>query len=202
MTRTFIQTREFSRNWDHLGFDDEDLRVLEQDIMKNPEKYPVMKGTGGLRKARISLDENKGNGYLLSVDGNPHCIAYWDAARDVEFTGKAELICIHSLPDNWHKGYGSQMMDRVLKDIKEAGCSEVVLWVFRDNLRARAFYEANGFTLTDIKVATLLSLTALCLAACGSQNSAPVNLTDEAVEIHEDVEKDSTEIAEETEKIQ
>ncbi len=40
------------------------------------------------------LDENKGNGYLLSVDGTPHCIAYWDAARDAAFRGKAELICI------------------------------------------------------------------------------------------------------------
>lgn len=59
MIRTFIQTREFSRNWDELGFDDEDLRMLELDIMNNPQKYPVMKGTGSLRKARISLD-NKG----------------------------------------------------------------------------------------------------------------------------------------------
>ncbi len=94
------------------------------------------------------LDENKGNGYLLSVDGNPHCIAYWDAARDAAFRGKAELICIHSLPDNWHKGYGSQVMDLVLTDIREAGYDEVVLWVFRENRRARAFYEANGFTMT------------------------------------------------------
>ena len=96
------------------------------------------------------LDEHKGNGYLLSVDGRPHCIAYWDAARDAEFTGKVELICIHSLPVNWRKGYGRQMMDRVLRDIKEAGYSEVVLWVFRDNLRARAFYEATGFKLTGL----------------------------------------------------
>lgn len=59
MTRTFIQTREFSRNWDALGFDDEALRMLELEILKHPDKYPVMKGTGGLRKARISLD-NKG----------------------------------------------------------------------------------------------------------------------------------------------
>ena len=95
------------------------------------------------------LDGNKGNGYLLSVDGKPHCIAYWDTARDTRFSGKAELICIHSLPENWHKGYGSMMIDHVLKDIKEAGYSEVVLWVFRDNLRARSFYEANGFRLTD-----------------------------------------------------
>ncbi|MCR5748061.1 MAG: type II toxin-antitoxin system RelE/ParE family toxin [Lachnospiraceae bacterium] len=60
MTRTFIQTHEFSRKWDELGFEDEDLRQLEIDIMNNPGKYPVMKGTGGLRKARIALDDNKG----------------------------------------------------------------------------------------------------------------------------------------------
>ena len=29
MTRTFIQTNEFSKNWDSLGFNDEDLRLLE-----------------------------------------------------------------------------------------------------------------------------------------------------------------------------
>ena len=29
MTRTFIQTNKFSKNWDILGFDDEDLRLLE-----------------------------------------------------------------------------------------------------------------------------------------------------------------------------
>ncbi len=62
MTRTFIQTREFSRNWDKLGFDDEDLRLLEVDIMKNPDKYPVMPGTGGLRKARIAMDSKGKSG--------------------------------------------------------------------------------------------------------------------------------------------
>ena len=42
MIRTFIQTGEFSRNWDRLGFDDEDLRQLELDIMNNPDKYPLL----------------------------------------------------------------------------------------------------------------------------------------------------------------
>ena len=96
------------------------------------------------------LDENKGNGYILFVDDKPHCIAYWDAARDATLTGKAELICIHSLPDNWNKGYGRQTMDRVLDDIREAGYKEVVLWTFRDNVRARAFYEASGFATTGV----------------------------------------------------
>ena len=62
MTRTFIQTHEFSRTWDDLGFDDEDLRFLENDIMENPKKYPVMRGTGGLRKARIALEDKGKSG--------------------------------------------------------------------------------------------------------------------------------------------
>ena len=37
----------------HLGYDDERI-----DIMEHSDKYPVMKGTGGLRKARIALDDN------------------------------------------------------------------------------------------------------------------------------------------------
>ncbi len=55
MTRTFIQTREFSRRWEEFGLNDDDLRLLELDIMTNPHKYPVMKSTGGLRKARIPI---------------------------------------------------------------------------------------------------------------------------------------------------
>ncbi len=41
-------------------------------------------------------------------------------------------------------------MDKVLKDIEGAGFKEVILWVFQDNTRARAFYEKKGFALTDI----------------------------------------------------
>ena len=112
---------------------------------------------------RRTIDENMGNGYILSVEGKPHCIAYWDSARDADFSGKAELICIHSLPDNWRRGYGGIMMDRVIEDIKAAGFSEVVLWVFRDNTRARAFYESEGFTLTDISKTVLGTVEVLYL---------------------------------------
>ena len=62
MTRTFIQTKEFSRRWDELGLGDEELRKLELDIMTNPDIYPVMKGTGGLRKARVALNSSGKSG--------------------------------------------------------------------------------------------------------------------------------------------
>ena len=131
----YIQTESWKAAF--AGILDEETLTRCTDINRATDMYKRL------------LEEKKGNGYILSIDEKPHCIAYWDAARDAEFNGKAELICIHSLPDNWHKGFGSRMMDRVLKDIKDAGYSEAVLWVFRDNARARAFYEAKGFALTE-----------------------------------------------------
>lgn len=59
MTRLFIETKEFTKQCEELEIDDEALRLLEIDIMRNPDRYPVIPGTGGLRKARISID-NKG----------------------------------------------------------------------------------------------------------------------------------------------
>ena len=55
MVRTFIQTREFSRNWDKLGFKDEDLRKLELELLENSDLHPVIKGTGGLRKVAVPV---------------------------------------------------------------------------------------------------------------------------------------------------
>lgn len=101
------------------------------------------------------LEEHKRNGYILEVDGIPHCIAYWDATREKDMKGWAELICIHSLKNNWHKGYGSQMMDRILADVKSAGYSNLMLWVFVDNIRAIQFYEAHGFSANGKKKVTL-----------------------------------------------
>ena len=59
MTRTFIQTREFSKNWDKLGFKDVDLRKLELALLEKSDSFPVIRGTGGLRKMRFAF-ENEG----------------------------------------------------------------------------------------------------------------------------------------------
>lgn len=104
----------------------------------------------GMEKAtqmyRRLLETGKGNGYLLEIGGHPHCIAWWDSTREADMAGYAELICIHSLPDNWAKGFGSAMMARLLEDMTEAGFAAVMLWVFRDNRRAISFYEKWGFS--------------------------------------------------------
>lgn len=96
---------------------------------------------------RRVLAQDAFHGTLLFLDGAPHGIAFWSRCRTPAPGQKdsAELICIHSLPGNWRRGYGSRMMDRVLDEMRRAGFRQVMLWVFAENTRARRFYEAHGF---------------------------------------------------------
>ena len=84
---------------------------------------------------------------LELVDGAPHGLAAWSDSRDGE-PQTAELICIHSRPGNWGKGYGAALMRHALLEMENAGYSYAALWVFAENRRARRFYEALGFVAT------------------------------------------------------
>lgn len=59
MTRTFIQTSVFEKQWDALGLKDEDLCRLEYEIMNEPQLGVIIPGTGKLRKRRFAIG-NKG----------------------------------------------------------------------------------------------------------------------------------------------
>lgn len=50
----FVRFPSFTRDWERLGLDDADLRSLEIEILKDPTRAPVIRGTGGLRKIRFS----------------------------------------------------------------------------------------------------------------------------------------------------
>lgn len=54
----------------------------------------------------------------------------------------AEIVAIHSLPESWGTGLGHAMLTEALEEIGE---KPVFLWAFRDNQRARRFYEKHGF---------------------------------------------------------
>ncbi|MCD7737740.1 MAG: GNAT family N-acetyltransferase [Lachnospiraceae bacterium] len=143
----YIQTTSWKSAFKNLIGDD------DLESMTNLDRVTAM-------YSRI-LNENKWNGYIGELDGKPHCMAWWDKARDDDLSQCAEIICIHSLPDNWRKGFGSKMMDTLIADILKAGFHTVILWVFTENERARRFYEAKGFVATD-RVKSLLGTTEIC----------------------------------------
>ena len=54
----------------------------------------------------------------------------------------AEIVAIHSLPAIWGTGLGHALLTRALKQI---GNRPAYLWAFKENIRARRFYEKHGF---------------------------------------------------------
>ena len=53
----------------------------------------------------------------------------------------AEIVAIHSLPESWGTGLGHAMLTQALKQL---GNQKIYLWAFKENTRARRFYEKHG----------------------------------------------------------
>ena len=71
MTRLFVHTEPFRRSWKAMGLDDENLRVLEDFLLENPTAGDLIEGTGGARKLRFQLNDNRGKrggGRVIYVD--------------------------------------------------------------------------------------------------------------------------------------
>ena len=68
--KMFFSTSEFDKQWEALGLDLEDLRLLVNQIVNNPKAGAVIQGTGGLRKIRFALEnKSKSSGVrVLYVD--------------------------------------------------------------------------------------------------------------------------------------
>lgn len=134
-TLAYIQTESWKSAFaDIISVDD---LIKYTDVNKAQEMYLNI------------LKSNYSEISILEIDGKPHCIAAWSKSRNPQFSDCAELICIHSLCDNWGQGYGSMMMNHIIDEIKKLGYNSVLLWVFKKNTRARRFYEKHGFELTD-----------------------------------------------------
>ena len=54
----------------------------------------------------------------------------------------AEIVAIHTLPESRGTGLGAAMLQEAFDQI---GSQTVFLWAFRENVRARRFYEKHGF---------------------------------------------------------
>jgi hypothetical protein len=51
---TFLHLDIFDDEWSELGLRDDDLQELQSAILASPERYPIIRGTEGLRKIRFA----------------------------------------------------------------------------------------------------------------------------------------------------
>jgi GNAT superfamily N-acetyltransferase len=55
------------------------------------------------------------------------------------------LYLLYALPEHWGHGVGRRLMSAALDELRDLGLRQALLWVLRDNQRARRFYEMQGW---------------------------------------------------------
>lgn len=64
--------------------------------------------------------------------------------RDEPVAYSSELYAIYLLQDAQRLGLGQQMVRAIAQNLQMKGFESMAVWVLRDNLKARRFYEALG----------------------------------------------------------
>ncbi len=54
----------------------------------------------------------------------------------------SEVVALNIHPDHWRRGIGRRLMATAAGRLSALGAQSVYLWVFRENLPARAFYDS------------------------------------------------------------
>ena len=85
---------------------------------------------------------------MLLEDGRAVGASVYGPAREEALAGWGEVVTLYLLPEAFGRGLGGALLQSVLEDLRREGFSSAFLWALRENLRARRFYEKQGFAPT------------------------------------------------------
>ena len=117
-----------------------DEYLKSMDALKMAEANQRILGEPGIYKC-----------YYAERDGAMIGRLVINKSRDEDKAGSGEIAAMYLLGEFWGKGYGREMMDFSLAELKRMGHDDVLLWVLEANSRARRFYEKCGFVLDGAK---------------------------------------------------
>lgn len=84
--------------------------------------------------------------YYIAFHGEAPCGAMvYSQTRDSDLPEYAEIVSMYATPPYWNKGLGRAMMEKALYEIQLNEYKCILLWVLKENNRARKFYEKFGF---------------------------------------------------------
>jgi GNAT superfamily N-acetyltransferase len=133
-------------DWHDLGFVhsesyyDAYKGIIPDDFLDNftvdkREKYYQISLSKGIEKIAIIFVDKKAIGFIIV-----------GKCRDDDLDNMyGEFWSIYLLKDYWGKGYGRRLINWGIDIIKEFGYYKISLWVLKDNINARRFYEHLGF---------------------------------------------------------
>ncbi|MGA9775266.1 MAG: GNAT family N-acetyltransferase [Candidatus Dormiibacterota bacterium] len=71
--------------------------------------------------------------------------AYCDLSRDGGANDVAEVLALHVAPEQRQRGIGQALLETADSRLFARSASNILLWVFEQNWRARRFYERMGW---------------------------------------------------------
>jgi len=117
--------------------------IIPDNVLEN------MDTEGWARRAEVWLQNRDGPGRDWVAD-EAGSIVGWASrflpGRDEDLGPTvAELAAIYVRPSHWGRGLGRALLEVVEADLRDFGATELSLWVVEENVRARRFYERQGF---------------------------------------------------------
>lgn len=91
------------------------------------------------------LADPKENYYLALSDDVPCGLFMFGDSRDEDLADYGEIVAFYLLEEYWGNGLGKEMMANALHIMQSMKYTDACLWVFKENTRARKFYEKCGF---------------------------------------------------------
>ena len=97
--------------------------------------------------ARVLADPRpRESAWLAELDGRVAGLVWAGGAHDADAGVDAgEILAIHVEPGLHGRGIGGRLLDAAVGDLQGAGFVRAVLWVIRENVEARRFYEGRGW---------------------------------------------------------
>lgn len=95
---------------------------------------------------RRRIEHDDGSGLLAAIlEDVVVGFAAFGQARDVDDPGDGELYAINLDPDAWGLGLGRQLFRSACDGLDALGFERQVLWVVKENERARGLYDSEGW---------------------------------------------------------
>lgn len=108
---------------------------------------------------RRFLNDRSTRVYVVEVDGELVGFASGGRERAGEPGYTGELYAIYILDAFQRHGYGRELVRTFVTGLRELGLEDMLIWVLRDNLAARGFYERLGGAYVRAQPITIGSAT-------------------------------------------
>jgi GNAT superfamily N-acetyltransferase len=110
-------------------------------------RYKILKESKGIHY--VALWKNQVIGFCDAHTLFFHENQHFSAGQWQKRTERGEVYAIYLLEEHQNKGIGQALFRRTRLKLKEKGLTPFLAWVFKDNHKARRFYEGLGGKLVD-----------------------------------------------------